>query len=177
MASALRTVALLIGLILPASLAHLGSPGLPRSSEIADVQTLDSTRPTIEITSPGINTILDVPTLTMTGTASDDVAISKIEASVDGETWFLANGTPSWSTWSITLVLPRGGIWVSAIAFDTSGNWDRTGVWVVVVERTAFESVVLPMLFRAIPLVAFGGLLADVVIWRRKVRTSTGRRE
>jgi Bacterial Ig domain len=171
--SAFRTVALLIALV-PVSVALLGGQGLPHGSATAGIQTLDTTKPIIEITSPEMDTILEVPTLTVTGTASDDVAISKIEASFDGETWFLANGTSSWSTWSITLVLPRGGIWVSAIAFDTSGNWDRTGVWVVVVQRTVFESVVIPMFLWAIPVVAIAGLLADVVIWRRRMRTSRG---
>lgn len=188
-ATELRTVAVLFALLLPVGSAGFADPELLRGpggfvshhnalsgheDAGAPWAPSDTTDPMIEITSPRMGTILEVPTLTMTGIASDDVALSKVEASVDGKVWFLVNGT---SPWSITLVLAKGGNWVSALATDTADppNWNRTGVWVEVVERTAFERVVLPAFLGALPVVAFVGLVADVVIWRRRMRISRER--
>lgn len=192
-ASKFPAVAFLCALILPAGPATVADPALLPGLAMADPPIeyspasgrnegagrpwapSDTTDPMIEITSPRTGTILEVRTLTMTGIASDDVALSKVEASLDGKVWLLANGT---SSWSITLVLPKGGSWVSALATDTAvpPNWNRTGVWVEVVERTVVESIVLPTFLWALPVVASVGLVADVVIWERRTRTSRGRR-
>lgn len=175
----LRIIAILFAVFMPAVPAFLAGPGLHRDAPVGRLDAgppwvpADERNPTIEITSPEMGTILEAPTLTVTGVAWDDVALLKVEVSIDNENWTLVNGTDSWS---ITLVLPRGGTWISARAWDTSENLDRTGVWVEVMQRTVFESVVLPMLFRAIPLVALVGLVADLAIWQRRTGTPRGRR-
>ncbi len=79
----------------------------------------DSIRPTIAISSPANNSALTSTGVTVTGTASDNVAIQKVELSTDGATWTLASGTTSWSG-GVTLLLGTNVIY--ARATDTSGN-------------------------------------------------------
>jgi hypothetical protein len=129
---------------------------------------LDTSGPTIVITSPKMNAVIAAPTITVAGTASDDVALAKVEVSLDGTHWLLTNGT---SSWSVTLSLAVGGYWIRARAMDTSQKTNTTGIWVEVIpERTIFESFILPLGLLIIPVAAIVGLLADVVIWRRKMR-------
>jgi len=79
----------------------------------------DSIRPTIAIGSPANNSALTSTSVTVTGTASDNIAIEKVELSTDGTTWSLATGTASWSG-SVTLLVGTNAIY--ARATDTSGN-------------------------------------------------------
>ena len=92
----------------------------PKSNEASATPTAtDSTSPTIAITSPSANSVLTTTSVTVTGTASDDVALDRVELSTDGTTWTRATGTTSWSG-SVTLV--AGSNVIYARATDTSGN-------------------------------------------------------
>src|SRR2546428_850302 len=92
----------------------------PKSNEASATPTAtDSTSPTIAIGSPSANSVLTRTSVTVTGTASDDVAVDRVELSTDGTTWTRATGTTSWSG---TVTLQAGANVIYARATDTSGN-------------------------------------------------------
>jgi len=88
---------------------------------------VDTTKPTLTIVSPSSGAILTSTSVTVSGTASDDVAVRKLELSTDGTTWAPATGTTSWSS---TLTLVEGQNTISATAADTSANVATTTVTV-----------------------------------------------
>lgn len=79
----------------------------------------DFTPPAIAFTYPMANAVLTSTVTTATGTASDNVAIQKIELSTDEANWTMASGTTSWSG---SLTLHEGPNTIFARATDTSGN-------------------------------------------------------
>ncbi len=83
------------------------------------VSTSDATLPTIFISSPSNGQSFTISTATISGTASDNIALSKIEVKVGAGSWQLASGTNSWSK---EIVLSQGSNMVYARATDTSGN-------------------------------------------------------
>src|SRR5205823_8037318 len=89
----------------------------------------DSTPPLIAIGSPGNNTMVRPGTVTVTGQASDDRGVQKVELSSDGVSWTLATGT---DTWSGNVVLFGGEQRIYARATDASGNVATTVVSVFV---------------------------------------------
>src|SRR5438552_3695161 len=103
----------------------------PRSNEVSATPTAapDSTPPTAAIGSLPNNTVVNSTTITLTGTASDNVAIEKVEVSADGSTWILATGTTSWSA---TLTLREGQNTIFVRTTDTSGNVSITTLTVTV---------------------------------------------
>jgi len=102
----------------------------PKSNEASATPTAtDSTLPTIAIGSPADNSVLTSATVTVTGVASDNVAVEKVELSTDGTTWTLASGTTSWSG---SLTLRSGANTIRARATDTSGNQYTVQVTVTV---------------------------------------------
>jgi len=103
----------------------------PRSNEVSAMPTgaVDSIPPTAAIGSIVNNTVVNSTSLTLTGTASDDVAIEKVEVSTDGTTWILAAGTTSWSA-NLTLAVGTNTIFVRTT--DTSRNVAITTITVIV---------------------------------------------
>ena len=91
--------------------------------------TVDTVSPTISITSPADGSALPSTSVTVSGTASDDVAVAKVELSTDGTTWILAAGTAPWSG---TLTLAEGPNTIFARATDTSGNTATVSIAVTV---------------------------------------------
>ncbi|HYM40685.1 MAG TPA: kelch repeat-containing protein [Thermoplasmata archaeon] len=93
----------------------------PVSNEIHATPTApaDTTPPSITITSLVNNSLLTSTAVTVTGTASDDVAVQKVELSTDGTHWTRASGTTSWSG---SVALTAGPNTIYARATDTSGN-------------------------------------------------------
>ncbi|MFA5896389.1 MAG: fibronectin type III domain-containing protein [Thermoplasmata archaeon] len=93
----------------------------PKSAEVSATPAppADTTYPTVAITSPTAGSTLTSKTVTVSGTASDNVGVQKVELSTDGTTWYLASGTTSWSG---TLTLGEGPNTIYARATDTSGN-------------------------------------------------------
>ena len=89
----------------------------------------DTTNPTITISSPADGATLTSTSVTVTGTASDDVAVEKVELSTDGTNWVPATGTASWSG---TLTLIEGQNTIYARATDTSGNTATVSIAVTV---------------------------------------------
>ena len=79
----------------------------------------DTTTPTVSISSPSNGQTFTTSTITVSGTASDNVAVSKVEVKVGSGSWMLASGTTSWSK---SVTLSPGSNTIYAKAIDTSGN-------------------------------------------------------
>jgi hypothetical protein len=89
----------------------------------------DQIAPAIAITSPQDGATLISSAATVAGTASDNVAVQKVQVSLNGVTWVNAAGTGSWSA-GLTLVEGQNTIY--ARATDTSGNVATTSIVVTV---------------------------------------------
>lgn len=79
----------------------------------------DETDPTVMITSPSNGTEVTTPTITVSGTASDNKGLSKVQVKVNEEAWADASGKATW-TYQATLIEGMNNI--SAKAIDTSDN-------------------------------------------------------
>lgn len=91
------------------------------------VSVPDTTPPSISISSPSNGQSFTTDTITVTGTASDNIALSKVEVKVGTGSWQLASGTTSWSK---QITLSSGSNTIYARATDTSGNIAQTSATV-----------------------------------------------
>jgi hypothetical protein len=125
----------------------------------------DTTAPQITVTSPADGSV--VPgTNTVTGTASDNLAVARLEVSTDGTTWTPANGTASWAA-NVTLVNGPNAIFVRAT--DLSGNQALVRVNVTASPSASSGASALPVpnfVLIGVPLTAAATVLA-VLLWRR----------
>ncbi|MFA4937087.1 MAG: Ig-like domain-containing protein [Patescibacteria group bacterium] len=78
---------------------------------------VDTTLPIIFITAPTSNQIFSTSTITVSGTASDNMAVSSVRVRVNGSAWQTATGTTSWHT---TLTLSSGSNIIELQAIDSS---------------------------------------------------------
>ena len=88
-------------------------------------QIPDVTPPDISITSPSSGQTFTTNTITVSGIASDDIGLSKVEVRTDSGSWQLASGTTSWSK---SITLNQGSNTIYARATDTSGKTDETSI-------------------------------------------------
>jgi hypothetical protein len=91
-----------------------------RVRKIAD-PVFESTPPTVLITSP-VNGVTVAGALAVMGTASDNVAVAKVEVSIDNGGWSIATGTTNWLFSLNTATILNGLHTISARATDGSGN-------------------------------------------------------
>lgn len=89
---------------------------------------IDMTKPSISITSPKNGQVFTTDTITVSGTASDNVGLRKVEVRVGSESWQTASGTNSWSK-QVKLAPGSNTIYVRAI--DIAGNTKETSVTVI----------------------------------------------
>ena len=109
-----------------------------------DEESLDSTPPVVEITSPTAGAIFSTgDELIITGTVTDNVVIEQIVVSIDGPTNFnditLNPGGQTYSmnqVFEVTESFTPGGYTVTVTATDSEGNEDSASVGIVV-EETA----------------------------------------
>jgi hypothetical protein len=80
-------------------------------------------------------------TITVSGTASDNVAVGKVEVKVESGSWQTASGTTSWNT-PVTLV--PGSNRIYARATDTAGNINQTSVRVFVIGESSVTISAVP---------------------------------
>ena len=81
----------------------------------------DQTPPTATTTYP-VNNQTVSSTITISGTAADDVAVASVAVSIDGGAYANASGTTAWTyVWNTTSVA-NGSHTIEAQAIDTSGN-------------------------------------------------------
>jgi hypothetical protein len=88
----------------------------------------DNLLPSVAIVSPLAGTTVNASSLNLTGTASDNAGVAKVELSLDGVAWFLATGTTSWTISGF--ILSEGNNTVRARATDTSNNKNTTSILV-----------------------------------------------
>lgn len=101
----------------------------------SDGITLDTANPTISISSPANNALLNTPAVAISGTAVDSGSgIAKTEVSVDSGQYALAAGTTAWSF--TTAVLSNGSHTLTAKTTDSSAN-TKTASITVTVDATA----------------------------------------
>jgi FG-GAP repeat/Fibronectin type III domain/Bacterial Ig domain len=91
----------------------------PRSDEVAIIYLGDVTNPAVMIVSPRAGSILTPAPVIVSGTASDDVGVERVEISADASHWIEAAGTTSWSG---NVTLYEGSRTIFVRAWDTSGN-------------------------------------------------------
>ncbi len=96
----------------------------------------DVTRPTLNILTPASNQQWTNGTFTVTGKASDNVAVATVYYALNGSGWTTATTTNNWTNWTANLTLTPGTNTVQAYAVDTSGNLSTTNT-------VKFEYVVL----------------------------------
>jgi len=141
----------------------------PRSNEVSATPstTADTTDPTIAITSPSTGAILTSPSVTVSGTASEDVALQKVEVSTDAANWVPATGTTAWSG---TLTLAEGPNTIYARATDTSGNTATASVSVTVTAPSGGPGIPGSVLIGAVVGAAAAVAVALFVLWRKRRR-------
>ena len=125
---------------------------------------IDTTDPIVAITYPPDGATLESLTVVVSGTASDNVGLEKVELGTDGQNWVLAAGTASWSG---TLTLVEGGNTIHVRAMDQAGN---------VVSDTISVTVSFPRPPSLLVGAAIGGVVAAagaaaLLIRRRKRRS------
>ena len=86
---------------------------------------LDLIPPTVLIQSPTNGNVV-TGNVTLTGTATDNLALQKVEVRWDTNSWMLASGTNSWAYVLNTSNLLNGSHLLSARATDASGNLSTT---------------------------------------------------
>lgn len=97
--------------------AEMSPSATARASYV--ITTTDTTLPEVVITSPTNGSTVATSTVTVSGTASDDVLLAKVELKVGAGSYGLASGTTSWTK---QVALSAGSNTVNARATDTSGN-------------------------------------------------------
>jgi hypothetical protein len=85
----------------------------------------DSNPPSVSISSPS-NSATVSANLAISGTASDNVAVQKVEVRLDGGPWLAVSGTNTWSYSMNTSNFLNGPHQVSARATDIAGNISST---------------------------------------------------
>jgi alpha-glucosidase (family GH31 glycosyl hydrolase) len=91
-----------------------------RVRKIAD-PIFESVPPIVFINSPADGSIV-AGSVSVTGTASDNVAVAKVEVSIDSGAWSIASGTTNWSFSLNTTTMVNGPHTIAARATDGSGN-------------------------------------------------------
>jgi hypothetical protein len=94
---------------------NVSNPSSPASLSVV----LDTTAPSVVIGSPTNGQTTITASISVSGTASDNLAIAQVSARLNGGSWQSATGTTSWS---ISLTLASASNTIEARATDTAGN-------------------------------------------------------
>lgn len=142
-----------------------------RQVVVATPAVADTTRPSVAVSSPANHSTVTSAVVTITGTASDNVDVQKVELSLDGAAWVLATGTRSWSG---TMTLAAGANNVYVRVTDTSGN-TATMTLSITLQPAAgpgtqgLDSLTLAVIAAAV--IAVGGVGTALLLLRRRRRT------
>ena len=131
----------------------------------AFLASVDTIPPIVLITSPQNGTTVRSATVSVTGLASDDVAVGSIEVSEDGTTWVPATGTTSWSA---NLTVREGWNTITARATDSTRNVGMATIAVMMQSERQKESLPLFVLVAGVSSVAVAVMAALIVLRRRK---------
>jgi hypothetical protein len=97
-----------------------------QSNLVLQANFVDVQKPTNSITSPTPGQSWSNGVFTVTGKASDNVAVSNVWYSLNNAAWTGATTANNWSTWTATINLIAGTNTIQAYALDTSGNISAT---------------------------------------------------
>jgi len=128
---------------------------------------VDTTKPMVTIATPANGSIVTSSTVTLSGSASDDVAVQTVELSTDETTWILATGTTSWSG---TLTLAEGMNTIYVRATDTSGNVATTSIGITVQTTVQAPQGLDPMAIGLVAAAVVGVAAGATVLVLRKRR-------
>jgi peptidoglycan hydrolase-like protein with peptidoglycan-binding domain len=95
----------------------------------------DTTPPTISVASPANNATIS-GTISVSGTASDNVSVSSVQISIDGGAYQSAQGTTNWTYSLNTAGLSNGSHTIVAKGTDPSGNVGTSGTVTVTVSNS-----------------------------------------
>jgi hypothetical protein len=119
-----RYVRLLSATLIAASIPIL-------SGTVLNAQTADTQAPGVSIKVPKTGTTVS-GTIVVSGTASDNRGVAKVQVKVDNGTYATATGTKTWSYSLKTTSIANGAHTLYARATDTSGLTSRTAVSVTI---------------------------------------------
>lgn len=94
----------------------------------AGIPTADITLPVINISSLVNNQEFLTPSIIVTGTASDNIALLRVEVKLNSGEFQIAAGTTSWSMPLTLTTIISGSNIITARATDTSGNIQETAI-------------------------------------------------
>jgi len=100
--------------------------GGTNSQQCAVTVTAETTPPTVTITSPVSGQLWSNATFTVTGTASDKVAVSNVLVAVGSSAFVPALTTNNWANWSTNLALTPGTNVIQAYAVNIGGIYSTT---------------------------------------------------
>jgi Bacterial Ig domain len=119
-----------------------------KSTSVSEnVVVADTAAPSVTMTTPSAGTTVG-GSVTLTGSAADDVAVSRVDVSVDSGAWRSATGTTTWSAVVDTSSLSDGLHTFFARATDAAGNTATTSV-AVTVKNTVLDSTPPTITFAA----------------------------
>ena len=90
--------------------------------QVGNFVLLDTTLPTVSITSPTIGQIWSNSVFTVSGQASDNVQVSAVYYQIPGQGWNLATSGNNWANWTGNITLTPGTNIIQAYSVDSSGN-------------------------------------------------------
>ena len=99
---------------------------LMASNLALQVNFLDVSRPTLTITTPAAGQHMSNALTTITGTASDNWAVTGVWCQLNSNAWTAATSTNKWTNWMSVFPLVAGTNTVKAYAVDSSGNLSPT---------------------------------------------------
>jgi hypothetical protein len=151
-----------------------GDPTLSTLSTAALPGTSDQTPPSVTLTSPTAGTLLG-GSVTLRATASDNVAVARVDFLVDGQTVGSATSSPYSVTWNSRLV-PDGNHTISARAVDTFGNATTSNpITVSVANRNLLQNASLEAASGSTPTCwQLGGYSTNSYIWTRTTDGHSG---
>jgi hypothetical protein len=97
--------------------------------------TLETNPPALTITSPTSNQRWSNAVFTVTGTATDNVAVASVFYLLNNAGWSNAVTVNNWTNWTAAVTLISGTNTIAAYAMDASGNFSTTN-------RVSFDFVV-----------------------------------
>jgi hypothetical protein len=119
-----------------------------KSTSVSEnVVVADTTAPSLTLATPTAGATVG-GYVTLTGSAADDVAVSRVDVSVDSGAWQPATGTTIWSAVVDTPSLPDGTHTFFARATDAAGNTATTSISVTV-KNTVLDSTLPTVTFSA----------------------------
>jgi hypothetical protein len=108
------------------------TPGSVPATSITPSITADTTPPSVSFTAPSDGATVSGSLVTLTATASDNVALAKVQFIISGKNIGSAVTSPPYATvWDSTRVAD-GSYTLYAVAQDTSGNYRTSSVRVTV---------------------------------------------